>query len=48
MHTRFTELVGCRFPFQLAVLGGIGTVELARAVEEAGGLGMVPRLVTLS
>jgi nitronate monooxygenase len=45
MRTRFTELVGCRLPFQLAVLGGVGTLELARAVEQAGGLGMVPRLV---
>jgi nitronate monooxygenase len=45
VRTRFTELVGCRLPFQLAVLGGIGTVELARAVEQAGGLGMVPRRV---
>jgi nitronate monooxygenase len=45
MRTRFTELVGCRLPFQLAVLGGVGTIELARAVEQAGGLGMVPRLV---
>lgn len=45
--TRFTEVVGCRLPFQLAVLGGVGTLELARAVEQAGGLGMVPRLVTV-
>jgi nitronate monooxygenase len=45
MRTRFTELVGCRLPFQLAVLGGVGTLELARAVEQAGGLGMVPRSV---
>ncbi len=42
VRTRFTDLVGCRLPFQLAVLGGVGTVELARAVEQAGGLGMVP------
>jgi nitronate monooxygenase len=47
MRTRFTELVGCRLPFQLAVLGGVGTVELARAVEQAGGLGMVPRRVSI-
>ncbi len=45
MRTRFTELIGCRLPFQLAVLGGVGTLELSRAVEQAGGLGMVPRLV---
>lgn len=42
MRTRFTELVGCRLPFQLAVLGGVGTLELAVAVEQAGGLGMMP------
>lgn len=45
MQTRFTTLVGCRLPFQLAVLGGVGTVALARAVEQAGGLGMMPRSV---
>jgi nitronate monooxygenase len=42
VRTRFTELVGCRLPFQLAVLGGVGTTELAAAVIDAGGLGMVP------
>ena len=42
METRFTRLVGCPLPLQLAVLGGVGTLALARAVEEAGGLGMVP------
>jgi len=41
-QTRFTALVGCRLPFQLAVLGGVGTTELAAAVTAAGGLGMVP------
>ena len=45
METRFTRLIGCRLPFQLAVLGGVGTVALARAVEQAGGLGMVPQRV---
>ena len=38
----FTRLVGCRLPFQLAALGGIGTATLAAAVAEAGGLGMIP------
>src|SRR3954453_11819536 len=39
----FAELVGCRLPIQLASLGGpVGTPELAGAVSEAGGLGMVP------
>lgn len=42
MNTRFTAVVGCALPFQLAVLGGVGTDALARAVERAGGLGMVP------
>src|SRR2546423_3822356 len=39
---RFTDLVGCRVPLQLAGMGGVGTVELAAAVARAGGLGMVP------
>lgn len=47
MRTRFTDLVGCRLPFQLAALGGVGTLELARAVARAGGLGMVPLTVDL-
>jgi nitronate monooxygenase len=42
VETRFTHLVGCRLPFQLAVLGSVGTTELARAVSAEGGLGMVP------
>ena len=42
VDTRFTHLVGCRLPFQLAVLGGVGTTELAAAVSAGGGLGMVP------
>src|SRR5689334_13067057 len=42
METAFTRLVGCRLPIQLAVMGGgVGTPALARAVTEAGGLGMV-------
>jgi nitronate monooxygenase len=41
-ETPFTSLVGCRAPIQLAVMGGgTGTPELAVAVSEAGGLGMV-------
>lgn len=39
--TAFTELVGCRAPIQLAGMGGLGTPELAAAVADAGGLGMV-------
>ena len=39
---RFTELVGCRYPVQLAAMGGaVGGPALAAAVQESGGLGMV-------
>ena len=39
----FMEMIGCRLPIQLASLGGsIGTPELAAAVSNAGGLGMIP------
>ena len=42
LETAFTMLVGCRAPIQLAVMGGgTGTPELAAAVSEAGGLGMI-------
>ena len=47
MQTRFTRLVGCDLPLQLAVLGGIGTTALAAEVAAAGGLGMVPASVGL-
>jgi len=47
VRTSFTELVGCELPLQLAVLGGVGTTELAAAVATAGGLGMVPGGVAL-
>ena len=40
--TRFTELVHCQLPLQLAGMGGVGTTELAAAVIDAGGCGMVP------
>jgi NAD(P)H-dependent flavin oxidoreductase YrpB (nitropropane dioxygenase family) len=41
-RTRFTELVGCRWPVQLAGMGaGVGGPDLAAAVQSAGGLGMV-------
>jgi len=40
--TAFTELVGCELPLQLAGMGGGGSgVELAAAVSNAGGLGMI-------
>jgi NAD(P)H-dependent flavin oxidoreductase YrpB (nitropropane dioxygenase family) len=42
MRTRFTDLVGCDVPVQLASMGGgIGSPRLAHAVAAAGGLGMV-------
>src|SRR5579863_6098841 len=41
ISTAFTELVGCRVPIQQAGMGGVATPELAAAVAEAGGLGMV-------
>jgi len=41
--TRFTDLVGCRLPIQLAAMGGVGTTELAAVVIGAGGFGMVNR-----
>ena len=42
IRTAFTDLVGCTLPIQLAAMGGVGTAELAAAVANAGGLGMVP------
>src|SRR2546430_6199492 len=41
LSTAFTELVGCRVPIQQAGMGGVATPELAAAVADAGGLGMV-------
>lgn len=42
MPTRFTELVGCTHPVQLAAMGGgVAGPDLAAAVRDAGGLGMV-------
>ncbi|MFE9004412.1 nitronate monooxygenase [Streptomyces sp. NPDC007875] len=40
-RTRFTELVGCTVPVQQAGMGWVSGVDLAAAVSEAGGLGMV-------
>jgi len=37
----FTDLVGCTLPLQLAGMGGVSTLELAAAVSNAGGLGMI-------
>lgn len=41
MHTRFTELLGCRLPIQLAGMGWVAGPELAAAVAGAGGAGTV-------
>jgi NAD(P)H-dependent flavin oxidoreductase YrpB (nitropropane dioxygenase family) len=44
LSTRFTELIGCRLPVQLAAMGGgVTTLELVTEVSRAGGLGMVQR-----
>ena len=39
--TRFTDLVGCEVPIQQAGMGAASTPELAAAVSNAGGLGML-------
>ncbi len=41
LTTRFTELVGCTTPVQLAGMGGMTSPELVAAVSNAGGLGMI-------
>jgi hypothetical protein len=41
METAFTRLVGCSVPLQQAGFAGAATPELAGAVADAGGLGMV-------
>ncbi len=41
LTTRFTKLVGCSVPIQQAGMGAASPPELACAVSEAGGLGMV-------
>ena len=42
LATRFTDLVGCQVPVQLAGMSRVGTSALAAAVTNAGGLGMLP------
>jgi NAD(P)H-dependent flavin oxidoreductase YrpB (nitropropane dioxygenase family) len=39
--TKFTELVGCEIPIQQAGMGVVSTPDLAAAVSNAGGLGML-------
>jgi NAD(P)H-dependent flavin oxidoreductase YrpB (nitropropane dioxygenase family) len=41
MQTRFTRLVGCELPIQMAGMGGIAIPPLVVAVCRAGGLGML-------
>jgi NAD(P)H-dependent flavin oxidoreductase YrpB (nitropropane dioxygenase family) len=41
LETRFTKLVGCETPIQLAAMPGVGTPALVAAVANAGGLGMI-------
>ncbi|HEX2463969.1 MAG TPA: nitronate monooxygenase [Thermoanaerobaculia bacterium] len=41
LRTRFTDLVGCSLPLQLAAMPGVGTPELVAAVADAGGLAMI-------
>jgi NAD(P)H-dependent flavin oxidoreductase YrpB (nitropropane dioxygenase family) len=41
LRTRFTDLVGCSVPIQQAGMGAAATPELAAAVANAGGLGML-------
>ena len=40
--TRFTKLLGCSAPIQLAAMPGIATPELVAAVSSAGAVGMLP------
>ncbi len=47
LRTAFTELVGCQVPIQQAGMGGVAKPELAAAVADAGGLGMVSLLPLL-
>ena len=41
LTTRFTQLIGCTVPIQQAGMGQVAPPELAAAVSEAGGLGML-------
>ena len=40
LKTRVTEMLGIEHPLVMGGLTGVGTVELAAAVSNAGGLGM--------
>jgi len=41
LKTPFTEITGCQVPIQLAGMPGVATNELAAAVSNSGGLGMI-------
>jgi NAD(P)H-dependent flavin oxidoreductase YrpB (nitropropane dioxygenase family) len=41
LTTSYTELLGCRVPLQQAGMGGVTTADLAAAVADAGGVGML-------
>src|SRR3989442_7558560 len=41
LRTKFTELIGCKVPIQMAAIGGLAKPPLAAAVSNAGGLGML-------
>lgn len=45
--TRITELFSCRHPLQQAGMGGVASADLALAVAEAGGIGMLAGNVPL-
>lgn len=40
-QTRFTQIVGCDIPIQLAGMPGVNTLELTAAVSNAGAFGMI-------
>ncbi len=44
---RFVEMCGCRYPLQQAGIGGLTTPDVAIAVADAGGLGMLSGAVGL-
>ena len=45
MQTRVTELLGIRYPIVQGGMQWVGKAELASAVSNAGGLGMVTALI---
>ena len=42
LTTRFTQLVGCSVPIQMAAIGSLTNPELVSAVSNAGGMGSLP------